>query len=72
VVFESFNPWLAWPGITIGVVLIVGSLESVGSFDEKGWKVAGAMIPIAYTAWSLGSAESHPSGPGIAAITLAG
>jgi hypothetical protein len=27
--------------------------EFVGTFEEKGWKVAGAMIPIAYTAWSL-------------------
>lgn len=50
---STFNAWLAWPGIIIGVVLIVGSLEFVGSFEEKGWKVAGAMIPIAYTAWSL-------------------
>jgi hypothetical protein len=47
------RPWLAWPGIAIGLTLIVGSLEFVGPFEEKGWKLAGTMIPIAYTAWSL-------------------
>jgi hypothetical protein len=50
---STFNAWLAWPGIMIGVFLIIGSLEFVGSFEEKGWKVAGVIVPIAYTAWSL-------------------
>jgi len=31
----------------------VGSFEFVGRFEEKGWKLAGIMVPIAYTAWSL-------------------
>jgi hypothetical protein len=22
-------------------------------FEEKGWKLAGASVPVAYTAWSL-------------------
>ena len=48
-----FEAWLAWPGITIGLVLVVGSLEFVGHFEENGWKLAGAIVPIAYTAWSL-------------------
>lgn len=43
----------AWPGITIGLVLVLGSLEFVGRFEENGWKLAGAIVPIAYTAWSL-------------------
>jgi hypothetical protein len=50
---STFNAWLAWPGIAIGVFLIVGSFEFVGSFEEMGWKFAGAIVPIAYTAWSL-------------------
>ena len=25
----------------------------VGSFEEQGWKLAGAIVPIAYIAWSL-------------------
>ncbi len=27
---SAFEPWLAWPGIVIGLLLIVGSLEFVG------------------------------------------
>ena len=48
-----FQAWLAWPGITIGLVLVLGSLEFVGRFEENGWKLAGPIVPIAYTAWSL-------------------
>lgn len=47
-----FEPWLAWPGIAIGLALVTGSLEFVGRFEEHGWKLAGTIIPIAYTAWS--------------------
>lgn len=50
---SAFEAWLALPGIIIGLFLIVGSLEFVGRFEEKGWKVAGAIVPIAYIAWSL-------------------
>jgi hypothetical protein len=28
-------------------------LEFVGPFEEQGWKLAGAIVPIAYIAWSL-------------------
>jgi Domain of unknown function (DUF4386) len=50
---SAFEAWLAWPGIVIGLFLIVGSLEFVGRFEEEGWKLAGAIVPIAYIAWSL-------------------
>jgi hypothetical protein len=50
---STFEPWLAWPGIAIGLLLVAGSLEFVGPFEERGWKLAGALVPIAYTAWSL-------------------
>jgi hypothetical protein len=50
---SSFDAWLAWPGIAIGAFLLVGSFEFVGRFEETGWKLAGAVVPIAYTAWSL-------------------
>ena len=48
-----FDAWLAWPGIAIGLCLVVGSLEFVGRFEEKGWRPAGTIVPIAYTAWSI-------------------
>jgi hypothetical protein len=50
---SSFDGWLAWPGILVGALLLLGSLESVGRFEEDGWKLAGTIVPIAYTAWSL-------------------
>ena len=50
---STFEPWLAGPGIVIGAALIVGSLEFVGPFEERGWKLAAMIVPIAYTAWSL-------------------
>jgi hypothetical protein len=34
-------------------LLVVGSLEFVGRFEEHGWKLAATIVPIAYTAWSL-------------------
>jgi hypothetical protein len=48
-----FDSWLAWPGIAIGLCMVVGSLEFVGRFEEKGWKLAATIVPIAYTAWSI-------------------
>ena len=50
---SPFEAWLAWLGIAIGLLLVAGSLEFVGHFEEKGWKLAGAIVPIAYTAWSV-------------------
>jgi Domain of unknown function (DUF4386) len=45
--------WLGWPGILIGVALLVGTLEFVGPNEPEGWKLAGTIVPIAYIAWSI-------------------
>jgi Domain of unknown function (DUF4386) len=45
--------WLGWPGIVIGIALLVGTLEFVGPNEPDGWKLAGAIVPIAYIAWSI-------------------
>lgn len=50
---SSFGDWLAWSGIAVGALLVLGSLEFVGGFDEHGWKLAATILPIAYAAWSL-------------------
>jgi Domain of unknown function (DUF4386) len=50
---SAFGAWLGWPGIIIGLFLIVGSLEFVGRFEEHGWKLAGTIVPITYIAWSV-------------------
>jgi hypothetical protein len=45
--------WVAWVGIVVGAVLALCSLEFVGPFEPAGWRLAGAVTPIAYVAWSL-------------------
>ena len=45
--------WLGWPGIVVGAGLLAGSAEFLGPNEERGWKLAGAAIPILYIAWSL-------------------
>lgn len=45
--------WLGLIGVPIGIGLLVGTLEFVGSHEERGWPFAGAIVPIAYIAWSI-------------------
>jgi Domain of unknown function (DUF4386) len=44
--------WLGVVGIVIGIALLVGTLEFVGPNEERGWPLAGTIVPIAYLAWS--------------------
>jgi Domain of unknown function (DUF4386) len=45
--------WLGWSGIIIGAGLVVGSGEFLGPNEERGWRLAGASIPVLYIAWSI-------------------
>jgi hypothetical protein len=45
--------WLGLVGIVIGLALLVGTLEFVGPNEERGWPLAGTIVPIAYIAWSI-------------------
>ncbi len=45
--------WLGLIGIPIGLALLIGTLEFVGPNEERGWALAGTIIPIAYIAWSV-------------------
>ena len=45
--------WLGVPGIVIGTVLALCSLEFVGPAERHGWKLAATLTPITYIAWSL-------------------
>lgn len=45
--------WLTIPGLVIGAMLVVGALEFVGPFEREGWKVAGVLVPVGYTLWSV-------------------
>ncbi len=45
--------WLGILGIAIGPLFCLCSLEFVGGFERSGWKLAGALTPVAYIAWSV-------------------
>jgi uncharacterized protein DUF4386 len=45
--------WVGVLGIVIGPVLMLCSLEFVGSHEPAGWKLAERLTPITYIAWSL-------------------
>ncbi len=45
--------WLGVAGIVVGPVLILCALEFVGPFEPSGWRLAGAVTPVAYVLWSL-------------------
>ncbi len=40
-------------GLILGPLFVICSLEFVGSFEARGWKIAGALVPITYIGWSL-------------------
>ena len=49
----SLSSWLGWPGIAIGIGLVVGSGEFLGPNEREGWAFAGKAVPILYIGWSL-------------------
>jgi hypothetical protein len=49
----SYPAWFGWLGAALGLVLIIGSFEFAGSFEETGWPLAGTLVPIAYILWSV-------------------
>ena len=50
---DAVPAWLGLVGIVVGAVLALCSLEFVGPFERDGWKVAAALTPVTYIAWSL-------------------
>ena len=45
--------WLGAVGVVVGAALMLCSLEFVGCFEPRGWKLAETLTPIAYIVWSL-------------------
>jgi hypothetical protein len=50
---SNLSGWIGVAGIVIGVALAVCSLEFVGAFEPRGWRVAATATPIVYILWSL-------------------
>jgi hypothetical protein len=45
--------WVGITGIVVGAVLVLCSLEFVGPAERDGWRLAAALTPLTYVAWSL-------------------
>jgi hypothetical protein len=50
---SNVSGWIGVAGIVVGVALALCSLEFVGAFEPRGWRVAAAATPIVYILWSL-------------------
>jgi hypothetical protein len=61
------NGWIGVAGIVVGALVALCSFEFVGAFEERGWRLAGAITPAVYVAWSLWLAVT-----GIALLIAAG
>jgi hypothetical protein len=40
-------------GLVLAPLFLLGSLEFVGAFEPRGWKLAGTLVPLAYVGWSV-------------------
>jgi hypothetical protein len=50
---EVSHPAFGIIGLILVPLFLLGSMEFVGSHERHGWKLAGAVVPIAYIGWSL-------------------
>jgi len=50
---DVVNGWIGLVGIVVGALLVLCSFEFVGVFEERGWRLAGAITPFVYIVWSL-------------------
>jgi hypothetical protein len=50
---DLLHPLFGVVGLVLAPLLVVGSLEFVGPFEPRGWKLAGTVVPLAYLGWSV-------------------
>jgi uncharacterized protein DUF4386 len=50
---DVLHPVFGIIGLLLAPLFAVGSLEFVGPFEPRGWKLAGTLVPLAYIGWSL-------------------
>jgi hypothetical protein len=48
----TISGWIGVAGIVIGALLALCAFEFVGAFEDRGWRLAGAITPFVYIAWS--------------------
>jgi hypothetical protein len=47
------HPLFGIVGLGLAPLFVLGSLEFLGPFEPRGWKLAGTLIPFAYIGWSI-------------------
>jgi hypothetical protein len=47
------HPLFGAVGLLLAPLFVLGSLEFVGPFEVRGWKLAGSLVPFAYIGWSV-------------------
>jgi len=47
------HPLFGVVGLVLAPLFVLGSLEFVGPFEPRGWKLAGTLVPFAYIGWSI-------------------
>ena len=50
---DVVTPALGIVGLVLGPLFVICSLEFVGPFEARGWKIAATLVPITYIGWSL-------------------
>ena len=50
---DLLHPLFGIAALVVAPLFVVGSLEFVGPFEPRGWKLAGTLIPLTYIAWSV-------------------
>jgi Domain of unknown function (DUF4386) len=49
---DVLHPLFGIVGLLLAPLFVLGSLEFVGPFEARGWKLAGSLVPLAYIGWS--------------------
>jgi hypothetical protein len=47
------HPLFGVVGLVLAPLFVLGSLEFVGGFEPRGWRLAGTVVPLAYIGWSV-------------------
>ena len=50
---DLLHPAFGVAGLALAPLFVIGAAEFVGPFEPDGWKVSGALVPIAYVGWSI-------------------
>src|SRR6266545_3414460 len=50
---EVLHPLVGVVGLVLAPLFVLGSLEFVGPFEPRGWRLAGTLVPLAYIGWSV-------------------